>query len=129
MTTTASVDKQAHSAKTPDANLGYEYLVSWYIGQISADAVGFCLPSYHLIIHVSGFQIPEKGTGMPDEINYVSYLFDYDTAMKKLYGSELDVLRYAWAVYTHTMEVENASVKDELAEASGRQKENNQVTV
>jgi hypothetical protein len=82
-----------------------------------------------LSFNVSDFQIPERGTGMPDEVNYVSYLLDYDTAMKKLFDSEQDVLRYAWAVYTHTMEAENPSVEEEPAEASERQKENTQGTV
>ncbi|EKM75372.1 hypothetical protein AGABI1DRAFT_87842 [Agaricus bisporus var. burnettii JB137-S8] len=100
MTTLASVNMEDYHTRSPDKNLGYEYLVSWYIGQIPADA------------------IPERGTGMPDEVDYVSHLLDYDRAMDKVYGFEREVLRYAWAVYTHTLEVRNRRVGE-----AGGQKE------
>ncbi|KAF9450535.1 hypothetical protein P691DRAFT_789100 [Macrolepiota fuliginosa MF-IS2] len=80
--------------EAPDVNLGYEYLMSWYIGQIQDDA------------------IPEKGTGMADEENYVSYLLTYEEAMKRLWGSERDVLSYAWAVFLRTLEIEEALAKE-----------------
>lgn len=42
MTTLASVNMEDYHTQSPDKNLGYEYLVSWYIGQIPADAVRSC---------------------------------------------------------------------------------------
>lgn len=40
VTITAWKEKRLHRTQGPDANLGYEYLTSWYIGQIPDDAVG-----------------------------------------------------------------------------------------
>jgi len=67
---------------------GGEYLTSWYIGQIPVDAV--C----------------KDGTGMADEQTYTSHLFTYNDAMERLYTAERDVLRYAWAVYEHTLKIQ-----------------------
>ncbi|GLB44509.1 putative NUDIX domain containing protein [Lyophyllum shimeji] len=65
-----------------------EYLTSWYVGQIPADSVR------------------KDGTGMANEQTYSSHLSTYDEAMELLYGAERDVLRYAWAVYEHTLDIQ-----------------------
>ncbi|KAF7297336.1 Nudix hydrolase domain-containing protein [Mycena indigotica] len=67
-----------------------EYLSFWYAGWIPIDAVR------------------EEGTGMPDEVNYESYLLTVEQVLEKLGpGSdhEANVVRYAWAVYQHTMQI------------------------
>lgn len=75
----------------PEANLGYQYLTSWYIGQITDGAV------------------PERGTGVSaDEVNYMSHLLTYDEAMKRVWGAEQDVLKFAWSVFQRTLEIEAA---------------------
>lgn len=48
---------------------------------------------------------------MEDESNYVSHLFTYEEAMKRVWGSEKDVLRYAWAIFQRTVEIENSLAK------------------
>lgn len=51
--------------------------------------------------------MPEKGTGVSvDEANYTSELLTYDEAMRRVCGTEKDVLRFAWAVFVQTLEVE-----------------------
>jgi hypothetical protein len=43
---------------------------------------------------------------MADEVNFVSHLLTYEEAMKRVWGSEQDVLRFAWAVFLQTEEIE-----------------------
>ncbi|KXN92528.1 hypothetical protein AN958_05383 [Leucoagaricus sp. SymC.cos] len=93
VTVMAWKETRPHRMKGPDANLGYEYFTSWYIGQIPDDA------------------IPERGTGMADEVNYVSHLVTYDEAIKRVWGAEQDVLRFAWAIFLRTVEVEVTPTK------------------
>jgi len=95
VTTTAW--REVRNIQGPDASLGYEYLTTWYIGQIPDDAVR------------------EEGTGQLDEENYVSHLLTYEEAMKKVWGSERDVLRYAWAIFLRTLEIEDALAKEAAA--------------
>ncbi|KDR78272.1 hypothetical protein GALMADRAFT_119291 [Galerina marginata CBS 339.88] len=81
---------------------GGEYLTTWYVGEIPEDAV------------------PEIGTGMPDEQSYRSYLFPFDEALQKVYGTELRVLRYAWDVYLDTARLyEEAQRLEDQPEHSG----------
>ncbi|KAF9451354.1 hypothetical protein P691DRAFT_699568 [Macrolepiota fuliginosa MF-IS2] len=105
VTMTAWKENGLRRMQAPDVNLGYEYLTSWYIGQIEDDA------------------IPEKGTGMADEENYVSHLLTYEEAMKRLWDSERDVVSYAWAVFLRTLEIEKA-----LAEEVKREERNQGAT-
>jgi len=63
-----------------------EYLTAWYVGQIPENAVHY------------------RGTGMADEQSYVSRLCTYRDAMEKVWGKDREVLRYAWALYTSTLE-------------------------
>jgi len=65
-----------------------EYLTSWYVGQIPADA------------------IYRPNTGMSNEKTYSSHLFTFDEAMQKLHGSQKRVLEYVWDVYRHTRNVQ-----------------------
>jgi hypothetical protein len=43
---------------------------------------------------------------MSNEQTYASHLLTYDEAMERLHGAERRVLKYAWDVYHHTVEVE-----------------------
>ncbi|KAF8064307.1 hypothetical protein FPV67DRAFT_214024 [Lyophyllum atratum] len=74
---------------------GGEYLTSWYVGHIPEAAVH------------------KAGTGMADEQTYSSHLTTYEDAMTLLYHAERDVLRYAWAVYMHTLKVQGEQRQQE----------------
>ncbi len=52
---------------------------------------------------------------MVDEENFVSHLLTYEEAMKRLGAIEQDVLRYAWAVFLNTLEIEEALAKGVMA--------------
>ncbi|KZT68056.1 hypothetical protein DAEQUDRAFT_728315 [Daedalea quercina L-15889] len=71
----------------PEDN-GGEYMVFWYIGQISADAV------HH------------ADTGMPDEKEYQSHLLELDDACARLCRCRMDqfavILRMAYALWCRT---------------------------
>ncbi|KAG5641714.1 hypothetical protein DXG03_004401 [Asterophora parasitica] len=82
------VTMSSWSPRRGNRRMGGEYLTSWWIGQIPENAV-----------HT-------KNTGMPDEQTYTSHLCTYEQAMGLVFGSERDVLRYAWAVYVHTLETQ-----------------------
>jgi len=66
------------------------------------------IPSlFHIVLLNYLIQVPEKETGVSvDEANYTSELLTYDEAMKQVWGTEKDVLRFAWAVFVQTLEVE-----------------------
>ncbi|PPQ80336.1 hypothetical protein CVT25_003619 [Psilocybe cyanescens] len=66
---------------------GGVYLTSWFVGQMLEDAK--C----------------ETGTRMPDEQHFETHLLSYDEVMKRIWGSEINVLQYVWAIYQHTLEV------------------------
>jgi hypothetical protein len=67
---------------------GGEYLVSWFVGQIPADAVA------------------EKNTGMPDEANYAAHLLSYEDALRVLtdYPSHRAVVEMAWMLWLRTQQ-------------------------
>ncbi|KAF5375430.1 hypothetical protein D9615_007919 [Tricholomella constricta] len=91
---------------------GGEYLTSWYIGQIPEDAV-----------HT-------RGTGMPNEQTYTSHLCTYEEAMELVYSGQRNVLRYAWAVYTHTLEIqENQRYQDQPSASNSPKDTPNQAPV
>jgi hypothetical protein len=94
---------------------GGEYLTSYYAGQIPQDAVS------NSIIPLNPFscmcQIHEEGTGMPDEKNYKSHLMSIDTALGLLHHPEDKVLRYAWALWKRTIEID-AELKKKLEDES-----------
>jgi len=62
-------------------DVGGEYFISWFVGQIPANAV------HH------------EGVGMPDEQNYKSHLVTFEEALHCLGDTEKAVVRYAHHVY------------------------------
>ncbi|PBK69360.1 hypothetical protein ARMSODRAFT_1018785 [Armillaria solidipes] len=61
---------------------GGEYLTFWYVGQIGPDAKW------------------TSGTGMPDEQHYSSKLYEYEDALRLLWGgTQQRVLEYTWELY------------------------------
>ncbi|PBK85695.1 hypothetical protein ARMGADRAFT_1087256 [Armillaria gallica] len=61
---------------------GGEYLTFWYVGQIGPDAKW------------------TSGTGMPDEQHYSSKLYEYEDALRLLWGGmQQRVLQYTWELY------------------------------
>ena len=68
---------------------------------------------YHNPFFSSDFelQVPETGTGLAGEENFSSYLLTYEEAMKRLWVTEQTVLRYAWAVFQNTLDIEDALAK------------------
>ncbi|KAJ7222196.1 hypothetical protein GGX14DRAFT_428198 [Mycena pura] len=60
-----------------------EYLSFWYVGQIPGNAVR------------------EEGTGMADEVNYVTHLLTVREALSRLGSDEAQVVSYAYALYVH----------------------------
>lgn len=58
---------------------------------------------------------------MADEENYVSHLLTYEEAVRRLWGSERDVLYYAWRIFLRTMEIEDALAKKAAAKKEGEE--------
>ncbi|KAJ7607353.1 NUDIX hydrolase domain-like protein [Roridomyces roridus] len=96
--TTAFAQRRRHNFVSPPG----EYLTFWYLGQIPEDAVH------------------EEGTGMPDEVNYETHLVSPEEAMHRLFKDEARVVQYAWALYRHSLKIEEyeATKRQEL-EAAG----------
>ncbi|KAK0457048.1 uncharacterized protein EV420DRAFT_537400 [Desarmillaria tabescens] len=68
---------------------GGEYLTFWYVGMIGPDAKW------------------TPGTGMPDEQHYSSKLYEYEDALRLLWGGRQQrVLEYAWELYLRHLEIE-----------------------
>lgn len=67
-----------------------------------------------------GLQVPETGTGLVDEENFTSYLLTYEEAMKRLWATEQDVLRFAWAVFLNTLDIEDALAKGTTANGQSK---------
>ncbi|KAH9477111.1 Diadenosine hexaphosphate hydrolase [Psilocybe cubensis] len=63
---------------------GGVYLTSWFVGQIPEDAV--C----------------ESGTRMPDEDHFTTHLLSYEEVRNLIWGTEVKLFDYVWAVYQHT---------------------------
>lgn len=68
----------------------------------------------------SGLQVPETGTGLVDEENFTGYLLTYEEAMKRLWAREQDVLRFAWAVFLNTLDIEDALAKGTIANGQSK---------
>jgi hypothetical protein len=59
---------------------------------------------------------------MPDEQGYTSKLYSFEEAYRLLYGSEKDVLKYAYAVYIHTLQLDQQVRAEEEHQPSGGEK-------
>jgi hypothetical protein len=92
-----------HSRRKPTGRGGGEYFVSWFVGQIPADAVRVSIfaPSD---VELTAEQVPERGTGMPDEVNYVAQLLPIEEVRRVLadYPSHLAVVEMAWWLWQRT---------------------------
>jgi hypothetical protein len=60
------------------------------------------LVSIHYVLLIDAIQVPESGTGMPDEVNYSPHLATYEEAMTVLYPQEASIVKYAYALYQTT---------------------------
>ncbi|KAF5325952.1 hypothetical protein D9611_001018 [Ephemerocybe angulata] len=79
---------------------GGEYLITWYLGSIPENAVR------------------ETGTGMPDEVDYVSHLLTFEEARERVPPAERRVLNWAWRVYCDTLHYEQYLAEEAAKEVS-----------
>jgi hypothetical protein len=55
---------------------------------------------------------------MADEVNFVTHLLTYEEALARVWGRERDVLKFAWAIFLRTVDIEAAHAKQAALQES-----------